>query len=94
MKRFDLTLKSSGRFTGYSERVDASISNSLAAAALRFGHSLIRNEFRRLGEDLSEFPAIPTKEFLNPEFLYETENGGVDSIIRGMANDEANEVDG
>ena len=97
MDAFKLKLKRSGRFTKYDESVDASIPNSLATAALRMGHSLIRNEMSRPGRFpyLSlGFPAILTKEFLNPEFLYDTENGGVDSIIRGLAKDDANEVDG
>lgn len=94
IKFFNLTLLPRGRFTFYNNKIDPSIPNSLATAALRFGHSTIRNTFIRIAKDLSQFPAIPTKEFLNPEFLYETEFGGLDSIIRGMAKDEANEVDG
>ena len=94
MDKFNLTLLRRGRFRGYDPTIDPSIPNSMAAAALRFGHSTIRNEFKRLGKGFSFFPAIPVREFLNPEFLYETENGGVDSIIRGLAKDAALEIDG
>ena len=94
MDFFDLKLLDSGRFTLYNASINPGIPNSFATAALRFGHSTIRDEFKRIGKSLNAFPAIPTEEFLNPEFLYETENGGLDSIIRGMATDEAGEVDG
>ena len=94
MDFFNLTLLPTGRFTGYDATVDPSVPNSLAAAAMRFGHSTIRNNFRRVAKDPQQlFPSIPVREFLNPEFVYETEFGGVDSIMRGLAIDEANEVD-
>lgn len=93
MDAFGLNLLTTGRFTGYDASVDPSIPNSLAAAAMRFGHSTIRNDFGRVGKDSQLFPDIPVREFLNPEFVYDTEFGGVDSIMRGLAKDEANEVD-
>jgi hypothetical protein len=41
MSRLDLNPQASGYFHGYSSVVDASIANSFAAAAFRFGHTLL-----------------------------------------------------
>ena len=81
------------RFRDYNPAVNPTIPNSVAAAALRFGHSTIREHFSRVGENFLQFPRIEVKDFHNPEFIYEVNNGGVDSIMRGLANDVAQNID-
>lgn len=46
-KMFDIELQSTGYFTGYDLRANPTVSNSFAAAAFRFGHSLIQNTYLR-----------------------------------------------
>jgi hypothetical protein len=41
MSELDLNPQPSGYFHGYSASVDASIANSFAAGAFRFGHTLL-----------------------------------------------------
>ena len=39
------------QISGYDENVDPRIANGFAAAALRFGHTLIQPEFERVDKD-------------------------------------------
>ena len=82
------------RFRDYNPAVNPTIPNSVAAAALRFGHSTIRNQFSRFGDMHRVFPSINVKDFHNPEFIYEVNNGGIDGILRGLALDPAQNIDG
>ena len=80
------------------------MSQAFSAAAYRFGHSLVQEEFLRLSQhsfehkcnndSKSEFYPIPVKDFGNPTYLYEKCNGGVDSIFRGLVKSPAAKVDG
>lgn len=94
LQAFRLVLKPQGRhFQGYNSNVNPTIPNAAAAAALRFGHSTIRNDFSRFGRDHERLLSIDLREFHNPEFLYEVDNGGVDGILRGMSKDSAQNID-
>ena len=80
------------------------MSQAFSAAAYRFGHSLVQEEFLRLSQNgfehkcsddsKSEFYPIPVKDFGNPTYLYDKCNGGVDSIFRGLVKSPAAKVDG
>lgn len=48
----------------------------------------------RFGKNMREFETIDVGDNLNPSYLYDLFNGGIDSIIRGLANDRAQKVDG
>lgn len=93
-QQYDLVLKTRGYYTGYDSTVDAGIINSFAAAAYRFGHSQIRNVIKRLGMYHRQFKDIDMKEFINPIPVYDNSNGGVDSILRGLASARSESVDG
>ena len=42
----------------------------------------------------TEFRPIPVLDFNNPQYLYETDQGGVDAIVRGLVKDSAAKSDG
>ena len=80
------------------------MSQAFSAAAYRFGHSLVQEEFLRLSQNgfehkcnndsKSEFYPIPVKDFGNPTYLYDKCNGGVDFIFRGLVKSPAAKIDG
>ncbi|XP_031551641.1 peroxidasin homolog [Actinia tenebrosa] len=91
---FDLVRKTKAFYYGYNPIIDATISNSFAAAAYRFGHSLVQNKLNRFGRNYRKInPSISMNRFLDPTFLYQTNKGGIDSILRGLAKDRSQKVD-
>lgn len=63
-------------FTGYDPSVDPTIINSFATAALRMGHTLIRNDFIFLNDlyqarGFGDTTAIPVSDFFNPFRLFQ-----------------------
>ena len=82
------------RYRGYNPFVDATIPNSFAGAAYRFGHSLVRNKLDRLDRNyrrLSIGPLPLEKAFFNPIRYFES--FGTDPILRGLTVTKSNPVD-
>ena len=99
--KFGLGLLTGTRFfNGYNRKVNAQMTAGFSVAAYRFGHTLIQEWFRRFNQrsfqhrDESEFRPIPVLDFENPQYLYETCQGGVDAILRGLIKDPAGKLDG
>ncbi len=82
--------------TRYFSKVDPSILNVFATAAYRFGHTLIQGTIvpRDVGSKNELESYMLRNNFFNDSLLDETlSNGGVDRIITGIAEEQAQEFD-
>lgn len=97
MKRFSLLPgKGFEKVDIYDPNFDPRITNEYSASAGRFGHSMVRTDYSRVN---SEYKSAGMKSFLlrNSYFrandLYDREEGGLESILRGMLKDPLMKVD-
>jgi hypothetical protein len=79
------------RYSGYRPEVNPSIANEFSTAAYRFGHSMLSPMILRVDEEGNQTYVPLANAFFNPTLL--KENGGIDSILRGLAGQMAQEVD-
>ena len=80
-----------GAYTGPVAGLDAQVSNVFAAAAYRFGHSMVSDTITPVDASGQAGEAIPLKDaFFNPEQFGET---GIDAILRGFSSNEAQAMD-
>ncbi|XP_021930754.1 peroxidase-like isoform X2 [Zootermopsis nevadensis] len=89
MSRLDLHPQPSGYFHGYNKSVDASIANSFAAAAFRFGHTLLPGLVKMLVNGTEEYVELHRMLF-NPYSLYTP--GLLDGVITGTLNTQVKTV--
>lgn len=76
-------------YKGYKPYINPAVSNEFANAAYRLGHTLLNNQINRF--DDNGLTSIPLKEaFFNPG---EVSSNGVDSLLRGLILQEAQELD-
>ncbi|CAG5007139.1 unnamed protein product [Parnassius apollo] len=74
-----------GEYKGYNSKINPSISNVFATAALRFGHTMINPVLHRYDENFEPIPQghlLLRYAFFSPWRL--VDEGGVDPLLRGM----------
>lgn len=78
-----------GPYRGYTG-IDAQVSNAFAAAAFRFGHTLVSDTLTFL-DDTGASTEVPLAQaFFNPQLLSQF---GVDAVFRGLAGSSAQQMD-
>ncbi|XP_033215658.1 uncharacterized protein LOC117172036 [Belonocnema kinseyi] len=92
MKIFELDVLRKGYFEGYDPTVNPNMANEFAAAAYRFGHSLVQRSFMRF--DRNHRPLLNNvsihEEFFNPHVQ---SAGSLDRIILGLVNQPSQKRD-
>ena len=81
-------------YAGYDAGVDPSISNAFANAGYRFGHTMLNAQYLMLNEDGSTHPfgnVALRDAFFDPDPVFQ--QTGIDPVFRGLAAQEANDVD-
>lgn len=80
-------------YSGYDDTINPGIANEFSTATYRLGHSMLSPELLRLDENGDEDAAgnLPLRDaFFSPD---EITAHGIDSILRGLAAQRAQEVD-
>ena len=88
---FDIVI---GQYKGYDPRINPGVANAFATAAYRYGHTLIRPFFDRLGSNYQNIAAGPLSllnAFYDPDqFRF---SFGTDPLLRGLVTQNARRVD-
>ncbi|XP_020817416.1 uncharacterized protein LOC110191036 [Drosophila serrata] len=87
-KLFDLDLLPSGYYERYSSKVNPTVANAFAAAAFRFGHSLVQNSYTRCDRHHN---VINNNVSLHEEFQRGDigSAGSLHRLLRGLASQRA-----
>lgn len=92
--RANIVLEPTGKFfNGYDPTVNPEIPNAFATAALRVGHTLIRDNFGQFNRQFRQRGFIPTKAFFDPSPLYSLSGNGLGGILLGLVTQASQKVD-
>lgn len=78
-------------YQGYHPEVNPGISNEFAAASFRFGHSMLSPNLLRITNSGGMIFVPLRNSFFNPALV--GQDDGIDSILRGLAEQRAQEID-
>ena len=81
-------------YSGYDSNVNPHMSTEFTTAAFRFGHTMLNDELLRFdakGNVLAGGHLSLAQSFFNPSLI--TEPGSLDAVMRGLAYQQANEID-
>ena len=89
---YELNLLPEGYYRGYDESCNPTILNEFASAAFRFGHSLLKPNFKRMGGDFAENGELKLSDmFFDADKLIEP--GMLDELIRGVSTTSMETLD-
>ncbi|CAL8111499.1 unnamed protein product [Orchesella dallaii] len=93
IKVFGLRLLKTGYYAGYNDTIDATIPSVFAAAAFRFGHSLVQPSINRCDEAHREMPykVDLSQEMMSPMNIHNF--GEVDRISLGLVSQKSQRRD-
>ena len=78
-------------YSGYNDTVNAGIANEFSTAAFRFGHTMLSPNLNRVDNNNNIVASLSLQEsFFDPD---EVKQNGVDTILKGLAFQKAQEVD-
>ena len=78
-------------YSGYNDTVNAGIANEFSTAAFRFGHTMLSPNLNRVDNNNNIVASLSLQEsFFDPD---EVQQNGVDTILKGLAFQKAQEVD-
>ncbi|CAF0816026.1 unnamed protein product [Brachionus calyciflorus] len=80
----------------YNPDVDPRVANEYAASYGRFGHSMIRGKYSRVDnkfDTAGHMPMMLRHAYFKANPIYETEQGGLESIVRGLIKDPLMKID-
>ncbi|XP_030847888.1 lactoperoxidase-like [Strongylocentrotus purpuratus] len=95
MKRYRLSVGSGYPYRGYQANLDPTMPNVFAHAAFRMGHSQVSSNLTRVDVRYREVydPVVLRLAFFNGSSLHDVQNGGIDSIVRGMLVQPLEKID-
>ena len=92
MRTFGLFPLSSGHSQDYDDSFDPRINNEFAAAAFRFGHSLVPKNFLSIDSNRQQHKVMNLKEvFFQPKEMKKP--GFFDNLLRGLMDEKAKAAD-
>lgn len=95
MEEYNLYSKSSGFDSVYDKRIDASMRNAVAVAALRFGHSQIRNVQKHFSKTYKAIESRKIENTFHHPHMCVRQNGlGSDGVLRWQLAERAAKMDG
>lgn len=94
-KNANISLEPAGKFfNGYDASVNPTVINSFVSAALRMGHSMIREKFSQTTDQFIQRRFIAMSDaFFDPSSLFSSSGDGISEILLGLASEVSQGID-